>query len=634
MKIFRTAFILPAIVIIALIWIFFALFFDIYLKKAFVATGQAIFGAKVEIASVDTKFTKLTLNINSLKIGDKDNEYKNIADIDNINFKIRFTPLLSKKVIIDNMSVSGFKWGTARKTSCKLPPRKQKKEGDSFLDKAMKQAKETALAEFNSFPAVDKFSEIQKQVSDFSAEGVIDMAGIKSVGVIQDSYIELMKNYDSYSKTINSIDIKPQIENLKTSIDKISKTQVKTAADITELKKNLESLDEQRKSLEKTFNELKDIQANITKDINNQKNTVKNINTFINKDVDNIASTLSIPSMDFKNISRMLFGNIWVQRVDKVLFYMETIRKYIPESNKEDKGKAQTQERMKGRDVIFPIKDNLPTFWIANVSISGTTGGEGKEGTPIDFSGFIKNITSNQRMIGQNTIFEIKGNDSKQSIKITGKFDRLKDTAEDTISAVMDGVDAVVLGIPETDYTPSFASAKARINADFKLIGSSFTAKAGITVSGLAYDASTKDFSGVDPAIVKYINLLWQGVNNANVNAGMSILPASGLKADFSSDLDKILGQRFNNVFNAAIGDVREKIRKEITNYVNVQTKSLQAESDKYKTQIQSELEPKVKDIQAQIDSAKELIKKKEEEIKKQTLGSLLQKKETNTKSE
>ncbi|MDR1696267.1 MAG: TIGR03545 family protein [Endomicrobium sp.] len=626
MKFFRTSFVIPALIIAALITVFFIFYIDVYLKKAFISAGEAAFGAKVEIGSLKTKFTNFSLNIDALKIGDKDNEFKNFLDIDNINFKARFIPLLSKKVIIDNMSIDGLKWDTARKTSNKLPAKKKKDKNpreENFLEKTIKEAQKQTIAEFNSFPGVKKFDEIQKQIKDFSPQSVVDMAGIRSVSKIQTSYVDIMGKYDSYAKTINSIDVQTQINAMKTAAEKISGTSIKTAADAANLKKNLQDLDAGRKELEKTYNDLKAVQTSIAKDITNQKNMFKDISSLINQDVDSICSKLSIPNLDFKNISRMLFGDAWVNRAGKVLYYMEFIRKYMPEKSKEDENKTEVKERMKGRDVIYPLKRGLPSLLIENISVSGTTGGEGKENVPLAFKGSVKNITSDQKLTGRNTTFEITGDDAGQKIGLSGKFDRLTGIAEDTIAFAINCTDAARFGIPETDYTPSLEQAKSSATAEFTLKGSDFSAKSDLYIYGLIYGGA-KEFPEADKNISKYAGSLWQGINEIKVSAKIDILEKSGLNLAFSSDIDTILGRRFNNILKAAIGDVKETIKKEITLYVESQKKVLQSEADKYKAKLQKEIDAKLKDVKKQTDDIKGLISKKENELKKQAAAALI----------
>ena len=620
MKIFRTAFIVPTIIIIALIWIFFAIFFDVFLKQGFIAAGQFIFGAKVEIHSVKTSFAKCSININSIKIGDKKDEFKNLADIDNINFDMRFLPLLSKKVIVDNMSIDGFKWGTKRKTSNKLR-RSPTQPKDSFFTKAIDGAKERATAEFNSMPAVQSIGEMRELSKNFSVQSAIDTVGIQSVDKAKTAFEDLNAKYQNYSQEISSIDIQKQLDDIELTTNKISKASVKTAADVEALRANLVTLDSQKKKLEQTYNSLRTLQTDITNDAKAQTSLTKDINAWINDDVNKIAAQFAIPSLDFRDMTRILFGSAWLSKVDSVLYYMTLVRKYMPEKTPEETNKPQAQPRASGRNVIFPLRGVLPSFWIANISITGSTGGEGKdEPNPIDFKGFVKNVTTNQQLIGVPMTMEISGvNAQKQSMKLTGKFNRLDKVAQDTINFEMTGVSGDKLSVPDTDWTPSFNSARVKFNAQFELKGSDFFTKLGVNATNIKYNASEKNLTGES---AKYVALLWQGINTANVNSNISITQANGFKMDFSSDIDKQLSARFTAVVSEAVGDVKAKIRDEVTKQVLAQTQKFQAETDKYKQQANSQLEPKLQEVQKQLDSIKALVAQKEDEIKKQALGN------------
>ncbi|MDR3243947.1 MAG: TIGR03545 family protein, partial [Elusimicrobiota bacterium] len=493
MKIFRIAFIIPAIIVITLVWVFFAFFLDSILKSALIFTGQAIFSAKVEVGSFRTSFKSFSININSLKIGDKDKEFQNLADIDNINFKLRFIPLLSKKFIIDNMSVDGFKWSTTRKTSAKLPPKKQKKnEEQGMFSKALDSAKEKAQSEFNQFSAVQNFNEIKKQAENFSIEGAMDFAGIKSADIVKKSYEDISQRYEGYIKSVEGMDIEKQIASIKVLADNISKTNIKTVDDAAKLQNNLKELSAQKSQLETQFNDLKKMQEDISKDIKTSKDGAKDINALINGDIADILSKLSIPSLGSNESIRMLFGNIWVERINTIVYYMSLIRHYMPQKKAGAQANAEPAPlRLKGRDIVFPLKGVLPKLWIANISISANSGGEGKDENPIFYKGSVQNITSDQKVIGKNTSFEIVSDDKKQIVKISGVFDRLKEIPSDTITFFAQGVGASMLGIPDSAYTPSFNNAKMMVKADFSLIGSDFISDLNLNLYSFSYDAQS-----------------------------------------------------------------------------------------------------------------------------------------------
>lgn len=623
MKIFRFSFIIPTALIVLLISIFSIFYMDIYLKKAFISAGESVFGAKVEIAELKTKLKGMSIHISGLKIGDKDQEFKNLVDIDSIRFGVRFIPLLSKKLIIDRMNIDGIKWGTKRTTSAKLPPKKKKKRKpgeQSFSEKLIKNAKIKANEEFNAFPSVQKFNEIQELVKNFSPQSVIDASGLQSVTAVQNYYINLMGKYDLYNKNISSIDIKTQVDEVSVLIDKISKTDIKTPADIKALNENLAELDKKRKGLEQTYKELQDIKNNITQDVKEQQNAFKDMKSLIDKDVDNISSKLSIPSFDFKNICKMLFGDIWINRVEKTIYYMQIIRKFLPET---EENQIEVRERMKGRDIIFPVKTVLPSLLISDISLSGTTGGEGKTNIPITFKGKANNISSNQKLVGKPLTFSAEGDDTNQKIKVSGIFNRLTSTAEDTVTFAMEGINADRLGIPKTDYTPAFDKAELDFKTEFKLKGKNdFIAKGEIKINDIYYSSEDKNFEGVNKEIIKYVSMLWDGINSINIEAEVFILE-EGFRSSFTSDIDKALAQRFDNIIKTSIGNVKLRIRKEINQYVDAQKKVLQTEADKYKQQVQKELEPKMKEVNAKIDEIKKEAEKKQAELKKQAVSSL-----------
>ncbi|MDR2192561.1 MAG: TIGR03545 family protein [Endomicrobium sp.] len=627
MKIFRFSFILPAAAVIAAVFIFTLYFLDDYIKESLIFTGESIFGAKVDISSVQTSFSSLGVNISGLKIGYKDDEYKNLIDIDNINFKVRFIPLLSKKIIIDNMSADGVKLKTKRTVSSKLPPKQEKKikksEYPSFAQKALTQIKEQGVKEFNAFPSVQKFNEIQNQIKDFSPQSVVDMAGIKSVGAVQNYYVELMGKYDSYLKDINEQNFKQLYEEVSALSNEIIKVDVKTPQDIKKLTSLLSRVKNEKKKVEKNYNALKTIKNSLLKDAKASKTAFKDVNAHISQDVDNISEKLSIPSFDLKGISKMLFGGAWVERVEKVLYYLTIIKKYMP--NNSDKYAFETKERKKGRDVSYPLKSVLPKLLISNISLAGEFGG--KDGKAIAFSGNVKNITSNQKLIGKAASFEIKGNDAQRTVELSGVFDRLTDTPSDKLIFIMDGLDADGLNIPSTDYTPSFKNAKTGFKAEFALLGSDFISSASVKITGITYNADGKEFENVDKNIKKYLAAMWNGVNSIDVKTGISISEKGGIDFYFSSDIDKILSGKFSSILSSAVGDVKVKIRKEVTQYVESQKGVLQAEADKYAADLQKEIDVKLKSLSKQDKALKTLISKREKDLKLRSLPSLIPKK-------
>ena len=127
MKIIRWSFLSTAVIIVALVILFNILFLDKILKKTIISLAQPVAGAKVEIDYLKTNLKKCSVSINGLRVADRNDYFKNLIDVEKINFDVRFWPLFRKKFLIDEMNVNGIKWQTQRKTSGQLPPKQEKK---------------------------------------------------------------------------------------------------------------------------------------------------------------------------------------------------------------------------------------------------------------------------------------------------------------------------------------------------------------------------------------------------------------------------------------------------------------------------------------------------------------------------
>ena len=102
---------------------------------------------------------------------------------------------------------------------------------------------------------------------------------------------------------------------------------------------------------------------NAKKDLTESVNFTKQIQGMINKDIDSLSSKVALPGLDTRNISRILFGQQWINRTDKIIYYMALIKKYMPEK----KAKKEVKERQKGRDIIFKQKQ-YPDLLISKIT--------------------------------------------------------------------------------------------------------------------------------------------------------------------------------------------------------------------------------------------------------------------------
>ena len=594
MKFIRWSFVIPTVIIIAAIIVFNIMFFDVILKKAFISTGEMIFGAKVEIGSVKTKFSKMSIAINDLKCANRNDYFKNLIDIDYIKFDVRFSPLLRKKFIIDEMTVSGLKWQTERKTSGQLPPRKEKKfekkKKDGMFSKMFEAAKAKTVSEFNQLPSVTAYKEIEDLINNFDVNKLIDKAQLESVKQIEQKTKDLQTKYENYQKKIESYDVNKKAEEIKTQVDEISKTKVSGIADVAKAAKNVEKLKGYKKEIDTMLDDLN----NIKKDVSENINFAKEAKSAINKDIENISSKLSIPSLNLKNISKILFGNQWVSRVETVMYYMALIKQYMPEKKEE----VQERQRARGRDILFKLKQ-YPTLLISLINISGSTNEK------LDFAGVIKNICSSPSMIANPLTVEIKGDNKIQSVFVSALFDHRTENSKDTFAVQVSGLPAKMLNVPQNEYLPLVDTGKMKVNADFALLNNSFDCKANINLT----EIQKKNLNDIDGNL-KYLAEITNSITNFSVTASAKYQTNNSendMDFNITSDIDTKILAAISKMFSSKVNAAKEKISKELNKIVAEQTKNIQNEIDKQKENLLGQISSKtnvLNDVEKSINEA------------------------------
>ena len=586
MKIIRWSFLVTAIVIVALVVIFNIFFFDKILKKTIISVGQTIVGAKVEIDYLKTSFKNCSVAINGFRAADKNDYFKNLVDIEKIRFDVRFTPLLRKKVVIDEMSVDGLRWQTARKTSGELPKKaKPKKQEESKFSKLLKSAKDKTVTEFNNLPSVETFNKIQDQIKNFDINKLVEDSGLSSVKEVEKISAELQNKYKTYQDKVNNFNYEEKINNAKALADEISKSKFGSLADIAKTAKKVSEL----KAMKKEFDDILTELNNAKKDVNATVDFAKQIKSSVTKDVNMICEKISVPTLNTKNISQMLFGKKWVSRVEKTLYYISIIKKYIPEGSDEKEVK-EVKQRALGRDILF--KEKLyPSLLISKIKLSGTTA-KTKEEQGVDFSGLIKYISSSPSLVNAPITLELKGNNATQKLAVTGLFDHRTKNSKDNIKVELAGLSGTILNIEPNDYLPLVDTANVDVAGTFDLNNSGFLCSADISFK----DIKEKSLNSIEGNL-KYLAQITNSIKSFDVNLTAKTQDSENLDIKINSDIDKKLYDAISKLFSAKVNEAKDKIKQKVNELAQAKVKEIEKSLQGQKNDVLKQINEKIGSI-------------------------------------
>jgi len=581
MKIIRWSFLIITAIIIALIAILNILFFDKILKKVIISTGQTIVGAKVEIDYLKTSFKNCSVVINGFRAADKNDYFKNLVDIERIRFDVRFAPLLRKKVVIDEMSVDGLRWQTARKTSGELPKKKKSNQESKFA-KMFKVAKDKTVTEFNNLPSVETFNKIQDQIKNFDINKLIEDSGLSSIKEVEKVSTDLQNKYKSYQDKVNNFNYEEKINKAKTLADDLSKSKFGSIADIANTAKKVNEL----KTIKKEFDDILNELNNAKKDVSATIDVTKQIKNTVTKDVNMICEKIAIPTLNTRNISQMIFGTKWVSRVEKTLYYISIIKKYIPEGSDEKEVK-EVKQRALGRDILFREK-LYPSLLISLMKLSGTTA-KTKEEQGIDFSGLIKNISSSPKLVGVPITLELNGNNATQKLSVNGLFDHRTKDSKDNIKVELTGLSGTILNIEPNDYLPLVDTAKVNVAGAFDLTSSGFLCGADIAFR----DIKEKDLKSVEGNL-KYLAQITNSIKSFDVNLTAQTQDSENLDVKINSDIDKKLYDAMSKMFSAKVNEAKDKIKKKVNELAQEKAKEIEKSLQGQKDQVLKQINEKI----------------------------------------
>jgi len=617
-----------------LVLIFSIFFLDNLLKNTIISLGQSIFGAKVEIEALKTKFSDSSITITGLQIADKTDVWKNLVQIDKIEFNMQTLPLLSKKLIIDKFNIENIRWSTRRKNSGALPPKKiKKKETKSATDKLFNSFKTKIGQELQDLPVVEKAKDIGQEIKSIDTKNIVAAANFESIKTIDLLSKDSEQKYNNFKTTFDSLNLDQSIHNIQKTIDDVKNIQITKPEDLKLAQDKLTELNRCKEQLELNIVKVSIIQKEINTELSEKSKQISQIDDLIKKDYENIISQIKIPGISKGNFARAIFGPVWLNRVDKVLNYLQLARKYMPARKKTSNKSAFP--RLKGTDVVFHKHEVLPGLLIKSIFISGTTGGEGKtEQSPLSLAGAITDISSDQHFTGRPTKLNITGKKSKKSYILDAVFDHTSDTPVDSITLTLNNFGIGEFAIIRNEYIPEITEGTLNMETRFILRGDELDCSMIMNLNAIKFNSTNKT-----DELGKILNEVFKTINNINVKAKM-YGKFDNLKTELDSNLDDMITQRIQSIYNKKINELKLQIKEEVNKKTDEAKDKLLKEFTNRKDELtklcsdkisvlqeqRNNIDKKIEEIKREIDKIQQQGKSKLEEIKKSTEEEIKQK--------
>lgn len=601
---FRKNGVIAALVIGVLAVVFNIFFLDGIVKSTLIKSGTKMARARVEIAYLHVDLLKSKITVKGLSVADKSREFKNLFSADEAVIDYMLLPLLEKKYIIDNVSVINLAAGSERKTSGFLKADEVKKmdkeEADyknSFIGRARSGLEKKAGGELKKMP-VAKLAEI-KDIKKVDFKNLVKKEDLASYKAIKTAQERVKEEKVKVEQAIKAADVDAAVRETKESVKKIREVKVASFEDIPAAKAALTELDKIKNTTEKTVKDVEKAKKQAEAFYEYSKAAYKEIDAAREKDYQAVLAKADINMLSADGIEKALIGDVWYDRVQKVMYYMSLAEKYIPKKKKKEKNSIYVKKRGTGREVVYSSQGRYPGFWIKKVVLS-VKGAD--KGSSYYMKGEILDIAAEQDVTGKPLVAALQLDNPSQSIFIKAAVDHL-DAINDILEISVKNLPASFIGLDKADFGSSkIEKAKVALEAIARNTDDYFMIKGSIGISDM-------QVSSADKQDIVYLAI--KGIKDLKVS--FTARQAASFSMEVTSNAYDQIKKSLASIYGSKIEKAKQDAKKAVEDAIKGELQGLKGAdsgSGSVESQIK-DLNSKNGQINTEIDKAKAELNKK-----------------------
>ncbi len=526
---------LALVAVIVAGYLFFAFYFDGFVKKQVEAAGSAAVGAKVELKGLSISFLRQSVTLSGLQVADPGNPWNNLFTLRSANFDFDLGAAAMGHIVIENVSADTPMWGTRRDTwggiekKPEPPPTPSKGLGIDWK-------------------AYIPPMELPKDFDPVKYVKPETMASIKTIeaGV---KYFEGRDKYwaDRYQA------LSAEYESIKSSLN----ITVNTPQDVLKAVEAIKKIDEFRKKVEAARDDMQ-------KDMNRADATRKEADRLYNEDLKNIGGLFGAESAK-GGFAQQALAELYRGKLGRMYArynaYRAEINKRI--GSKTGADAEPKKQRMKGTTVEFPVLHPLPLFWVKRAAF--TANAEAKSGNW--FSGEMRNLSSGQKVINQPLTVDMKGGSQDlpgAEFAINGSLDFRGDKGKMELGMTAGNIATNLAENSLGDNSPvGITGGTAVFTSALQIVGDRINSDFNFTLKEIAMATRKQSVKALDPKVTAILDDSLKSVHYLNLK-GEAKGAIDALDVSITSDIDKIFGEVMRKAWAGLRVEAEARIRAEM----------------------------------------------------------------------
>lgn len=553
-------------------------------------------GTEVDIGSLRIREGDVAVDLGDLAIADPRDSSRNLLEAGAITIDLDPAPLAEKKIVIDQLRLSGLRFLTRRDTPARAA------DPNSPAGRLLRETEDWAREKF-AFPslALGRVDTVKSLV--LHPEQLGSVQAVRALTGQADSTVQ------AFNRSLGALQLTPLVDSATalatrlagTDPKKLGITGVKQAA--TDVNRVLGNLKQARQRLSALEDTARGALAGLGRGL-------QAVDAARQRDYAFARGLLAIPSFDAPNIGQSLFGGQSVDYFQQALYYAQVLQRYVPPGLQPWNRPGPPRARLSGTTVEFPVERAYPRFLLREGSVDLAAGAGGEHRLEASFGG----ITSQPALYGRPATLTASGTIGGASpigVEVSGLSRHFGASPRDSVAARVTGVPVPAIALPGLPF--AVQPGTSTVGFSFSLAGDQLHGRWEVTSDHATWRADTAAL-GRAGLVERTVWSVVSGLGQLRVRAELGGTVQSPTLS-VASNLDEALAARLRGLVSDELAKAEARARAAVDQLVDQQVSALQARINGFSSQAVDQLPA----ARGQLDQVQQRL---EIELKRLTRGA------------
>lgn len=584
------------LVVTGLLWWLFA---DTLIKQAIERTGASVVGAKVELDAVDFRPWDGVVHLTRLRVANPEAPMRNLMEADQISVDLLLEPLLTKKIVVQNLAVTGVRFDTPRKTSGALEhPDPEAGAGWRQVNQWASQVRLPSLS-LQGLGGVVRTQAISPDSLRTVRRARALVAGVDSMRT-------------AWQGRVRELDPRPRIDSLQAVVQRMESFRLtpRTALQVPGLVRDGRSA---LNDLTRLQGEVTALDRTVRAGVDSLRAGVAGLPALRQEDLAYARSLLNIPTLQAPEISPAIFGSTALAWLKPVLYWVRTAERYLPPGLDPRNRPGPERARAAGTTVEFPGRATYPRFLLERGELGVEIGGSGAAAGR--YTAHLEDLTSAPALVGKPMRLQVgreAGAQGPRGLSLAAVLDHTGSVLRDSVALDLTGVKlpSISIGAFGASLDPgsgdaSFAVRRVGGRLDARLHWASQHVAWTRTGAG----ADTLAAESARPGSPEWArNLVWRtlsGIGQVDIDMRLSG-DINSPSVSVTSNLGQAVAASLRRELGAQVDSAEARVRQEVDRQVQPLIQQAQSRVDAVRTGIAQQVDEQrkqVDDLKARLEA-------------------------------